>query len=60
MFGGWGLIVPPNWQVKSDVVAVFGAITDKRRVSSEAIKDNTRQLVIRGFVMFGGGEIKSF
>lgn len=60
MFGGWGLIVPTNWQVKSDVVAVFGGITDKRRVSAEVLKDNTRQLVIRGFVMFGGGEIKSF
>lgn len=60
MFGGWGLIVPRHWQVKSDVVAVFGGISDKRKVSVDTIKDNTRQLVIKGFVMFGGGEIKSY
>ena len=60
MFGGWGLVVPRHWQVKSDVVAVFGGISDKRKVKADAIKDNTRQLVIKGFVMFGGGEIKSY
>ena len=60
MFGGWTLIVPHQWQVKSDVVAIFGGISDKRTIHADAIKDNTRQLVIKGFVMFGGGEIKSY
>jgi hypothetical protein len=60
MFGGWTLVVPTHWQVKSDVVAVFGGISDKRMLSDETMKDNTRQLIIKGFVMFGGGEIKSF
>jgi len=60
MFGGWTLVVPQNWQVKSEVVAVFGGISDKRVITSEAINDNTRQLIIKGFVMFGGGEIKSY
>ncbi|MCG8311354.1 MAG: cell wall-active antibiotics response protein [Cytophagales bacterium] len=60
MFGGWTLVVPPNWQVKSEVVAVFGGISDKRVISPETIKDDTRQLIIKGFVMFGGGEIKSY
>ena len=60
MFGGWTLVVPRHWQVKSDVVAVFGGISDKRLVDAESLKDNTRQLIIKGFVMFGGGEIKSY
>lgn len=60
MFGGWTLVVPRHWQVKSDVVAVFGGISDKRKISADAMKDNTRQLIIKGFVMFGGGEIKSY
>lgn len=58
MFGGWTLRVPPNWQVKSEVVAVFGAVSDKRYIPENVINDNTRQLIIKGFVMFGGGEIK--
>ena len=60
MFGGWTMVVPSHWQVKSEVVAVFGAITDKRIITSDVVKDNTRQLVIKGFAMFGGGEIKSY
>jgi hypothetical protein len=58
MFGGWTLRVPPNWQVKSEVVAIFGAVSDKRYIPDNVVKDNTRQLIIKGFVMFGGGEIK--
>lgn len=60
MFGGWTLVVPPNWQVKNEVIAVFGGISDKRVLSADMVKDNTRVLVIKGFVMFGGGEIKSY
>lgn len=60
MFGGWTLVVPPTWQVKTDVVAIFGGISDKRMIGSESVRDNTQQLVVKGFVMFGGGEIKSY
>jgi len=60
MFGGWTLVVPQHWQVKSDVVAIFGGVSDKRVLHADAVKDNTRHLVIKGFVMFGGGEIKSY
>lgn len=60
MFGGWTLIVPPTWQIKSEVVAVFGGISDKRMIGPEHVRDNTQQLVVKGLVMFGGGEIKSY
>lgn len=60
MFGGWNLVVPPTWQVKSEVVAVFGGIADKRVISPQEIRDNTQQLLVKGLVLFGGGEIKSY
>lgn len=60
MFGGWTLIVPPTWQIKSEVVAVFGGISDKRMIGPEHVRDNTQQLVVKGLAMFGGGEIKSY
>src|SRR5204863_7230856 len=33
VFGGTKLIVPANWQIKSDFVTVFGSIEDKRPVN---------------------------
>jgi hypothetical protein len=58
LFGGWTLRVPPNWTVKSEVVPIFGGVSDKRYIDGAVAVDSTRQLVIKGFVMFGGGEIK--
>lgn len=60
MFGGWGLIVPSEWNVKIEVFSVFGGVTDKRIMRPDTVRDNTRTLVIKGFVMFGGGDIKSY
>jgi predicted membrane protein len=59
MFGGTKLIVPGNWQIKSDAVSIFGGFNDKRHIKPEPTIDNKR-LLIKGFVMFGGVEIKSF
>jgi predicted membrane protein len=58
IFGGATLIVPPTWQVRSEAVAIFGGIEDKRKhvVSQEP----ERILVLEGFAMFGGIEIKSY
>ncbi len=60
MFGGWKLIVPPNWLIRSEATVIFGGINDKRTIHANVVKDNTRQLVIKGFVMFGGGELRSY
>jgi len=56
LFGGSTLIVPNDWQVKSEVSAIFGGLSDKRLTSN--IQD--KQLIIRGLVLFGGLEIKSY
>ncbi len=59
VFGGIKIIVPPHWQVKSEVSAVFGGVEDKRGLLP--IEQITPKiLVLRGMVMFGGLEIKSF
>lgn len=59
IFGGATLVVPSHWVVKSEAVTIFGGIDDKRRLSSAA-ENNIRTLVVKGTVLFGGMEIKSF
>lgn len=57
VFGGTTLFVPSNWQIRTEAAAVLGAIEDKRREPSAITTDKV--LVIEGFVMFGGIDIKS-
>ena len=59
MFGGGTFHVPADWTIKSDVTAVFGGFSDKRRTTLETTTDPNKVLYIKGFVMFGGGEIKT-
>ena len=59
LFGGSKLIVPNEWQVKSDALSLFGGLTDKRHIPSDETKEN-KVLLIKGVVMFGGIEVKSF
>lgn len=59
MFGGSKLIVPEDWQVKSDVFSLFGGFTDKRSIRPSDI-DESKTLMIKGFVMFGGIEVKNY
>ena len=59
MFGGSTLIVPENWNVKVEVVSILGGFSDKRTVRTGTAMDVGKEIVIRGFVMFGGGEIKN-
>lgn len=57
--GGTKLIVPSNWSVKSDAVTIFGGLEDKRNV--QTIGNNPEKLLLlKGTVIFGGIEIKSF
>lgn len=60
IFGGATLIVPSNWVVKSDAVTIFGGIGDKRKNITVFNESTTRALVIKGTILFGGLEIKSF
>lgn len=58
MFGGVKLIVPSNWQLKANVTNVLGGIEDKRNTPQQGLSD--KKLILEGFVMFGGVEIKSY
>jgi predicted membrane protein len=57
VFGGTTLFVPAHWQIRSEVIAIFGALEDKRQRPAGISTDKI--LVIEGFVMFGGIDIKS-
>jgi predicted membrane protein len=61
IFGGCGFKVPPDWTVKNEVTAIFGAFTDKRGSSMNQIVSNpSKTLIIKGFAAFGGVEVKHF
>jgi predicted membrane protein len=57
IFGGGKLIVPEDWDVKVEVLALFGGFSDKRRVLNV---NHDKVLIIKGVALFGGGEIVSF
>lgn len=57
MFGGATFIVPADWKIKVEITAIFGGFSDKRSVSATN-EDNV--LVVKGFVLFGGGEVKGY
>lgn len=61
LFGGSKIIVPTHWRMKIEIVSIFGGYNDKRRKASVVENDqNESLLVLKGVVIFGGGEIKSY
>jgi predicted membrane protein len=59
IMGGTKLIIPSNWDVRSEMVAIFGGVEDKRDV--HALKtDRNKILVLEGTCIFGGLEIRNF
>lgn len=59
VFGGTKLIVPPHWEIKTESVAIFAGIEDKRPVQPGSFDPN-KILVLKGTTIFGGIEIKSY
>jgi predicted membrane protein len=56
MFGGSKFIVPSDWNVKVEVVSILGGFSDKRSISMSEV-DTNKVVVIKGFAIFGGGEV---
>lgn len=56
MFGGVEIFVPQDWKVNLNTTAIFGGFSDSR---GKMIDHPTATVHIKGFVMFGGGEIKN-
>lgn len=59
VLGGTKLIVPAHWDIKTDMVAVFGGIDDKRMLQPGTINPD-KVLVIKGTSVFGGIDIRTY
>jgi len=59
IFGGSTILIPPDWKVEIDVLPIFGGFGDNRK--KDPVKDIKQDatLLIKGIVLFGGGEIKT-
>lgn len=60
IFGGSKLIVPNDWDIKIEVVAIFGGFADKRGKLPIQTSTPDKKLIIKGVAIFGGGEIISY
>jgi len=60
VFGGTTIIVPDDWSVKIEVTPVLGGFGDSRKLNPGRTVDTGRQLIIKGAIVFGGGEVKSY
>jgi predicted membrane protein len=59
VMGGVKMIVPSNWEIKSEINAVLGGVEDKRQVQGKVI-DFNKVLVLKGTAFMGGIELRSF
>ena len=59
IFGGTKIIVPEDWNVKIEVVSIFGGFDDKRGSSVISRTGSGKVVVIKGTCIFGGGEVNS-
>lgn len=60
VFGGCKFIVPQDWEVRIEVAAIFGGFSDKRALRKDIVRDPSKELVIKGIAIFGGGDVVSF
>jgi predicted membrane protein len=60
IFGGATIIVPDDWWVTIEVTPILGGFSDSRKLSPGRVVDSSKHLVIKGAVIFGGGEVKSY
>lgn len=59
IFGGTTLIVPKEWNVVIDVLPLFGGFSYKGYRNPNIVTNPEGTLIIKGVVIFGGGEIKT-
>ncbi len=57
IMGGSSFIIPEDWNIKIEVTSILGGFSDERRKLPENKEGDT--LIIKGFVLMGGGELKS-
>jgi len=58
-FGGVTLLVPPHWDVRTEVSNIAAGLEDERMFREGGV-DTNKVLILKGFLLFSGLEIKSF
>ena len=59
IFGGTKITVTEDWNIKIEVVSIFGGFEDKRSHSVISRTGSGKIVVIKGTCIFGGGEINT-
>ncbi len=59
IFGGCTLIIPPHWDLKTEIVSIFGGVEDNRPTQNSTI-DIKKVILLKGTSIFGGIEIRSY
>ena len=60
VFGGTTIVVPNDWNIVMNVTSIFGGFSNKSVKDPNANVDLSRTLIIKGLVVFGGGELKTY
>jgi predicted membrane protein len=60
IFGGTTIVVPNNWEVILNVTPLFGGFSNKKNRYVSSVPEPDGTLIIKGVVLFGGGEVKSY
>src|SRR5690606_19924657 len=58
VWGGIELIVPPNWQVESNLSVLMGAVEDSRRQYTPTTSVANKILILNGSLLMAGVEIR--
>ena len=58
-FGGVKLIIPPHWDVRTEVSNIAAGLEDKRMFREGGV-DTNKVLILKGTLLFSGLEIKSY
>jgi len=59
IFGGTEIYIPIDWKVIFKATTIFGGFEDKRSKFHTVEQESENVLVVKGLVLFGGGEIKN-
>jgi predicted membrane protein len=59
VFGGTNIIIPPHWQIQTEMVSIMGSIEDKRP-ARESVNNPDKVLVLHGTSIMAGIDIRSY
>jgi predicted membrane protein len=59
IFGGVKMIVPPHWDIRTEVSNIAAGLEDKRFFRDGGVDPN-KVVILKGTILFGGLEIKSY